>query len=236
MQEKGYCGKGAKRPYKRQIITIEHTTTVHAVITSGEQLPTMIICKGCISNFIYEEGLPNGWLHGTSESNFLNRDFFQWMQKLFVPWAKKRAGKVVLIIDNARCHYSSQALQLAIDNNFEIIPMPPNTSSFLQPLDQLFFILYAALYALAARYSITNAGFIVNKSRFATSLRHALDRAFTTGKIITASAKTGLFPIASHAINQYRQFLVILPLIDPPLLPPLTHVVTTKSPGLHVAL
>lgn len=51
---------------------------------------------------------------------------------------KYKTGNIVLLIDNSRGHYIVEVTQLVMDKNIHIMAMPPNTSTFIQPLDQLF--------------------------------------------------------------------------------------------------
>ena len=213
-RQKVVVGKGQASIFKRQVFAVDHVTSVHCVSASGENLPTMLIYKNGIPQLLHGEGLPTDWVFTSSDTGYMTRNiFFHWMKLVLVPWSKRREGRVLLLLDNAQCHYSVEAIQMAIDNGIEILSLPPNTSSFLQPLDQLFSVLKLALYTLAARYSITSGGFIVNKSKFVYILKHAISETLTSTKIMVSFASTGIFPFDPYTphIKQARKSLIKIP-------------------------
>jgi len=65
--------------------------------------------------------------------------FTEWFHQCFIPEVKeylKKEGlplKVLLIIDNAPGHPQSNSIE---DENVQVVFLPPNTTSLLQPLDQ----------------------------------------------------------------------------------------------------
>ncbi|GFY31676.1 jerky protein homolog-like [Trichonephila clavipes] len=64
--------------------------------------------------------------------------FSEWY---FIPNVKKlreregKTGKVLLILDNARCHPPVDILN-AIDDDFSVMYLPPNVTALVQPMDQ----------------------------------------------------------------------------------------------------
>ncbi|KRZ02275.1 Jerky -like protein-like, partial [Trichinella zimbabwensis] len=67
--------------------------------------------------------------------------FCRWYDETFIPHVEEyqqktsRTGKVLLIIDNAPCHPSSELLDRK-NGLFKVLFLPPNTSSLVQPMDQ----------------------------------------------------------------------------------------------------
>lgn len=67
--------------------------------------------------------------------------FVEWFQHTFVPGVKQfqqnigKEGKVLLLLDNAPSHRSTETLN-AINDEFEIKIFPPNVTSLIQPMDQ----------------------------------------------------------------------------------------------------
>lgn len=75
--------------------------------------------------------------------------FTNWFTKSFIPEVKKflaeknLAFKVLLLMDNARCH--PEALQ-TLDPNVQVVFLPPNTTSLIQPMDQTVIATFKANY------------------------------------------------------------------------------------------
>lgn len=67
--------------------------------------------------------------------------FTEWYKDIFIPSVKKhrkqnkKEGKVLLIIDNAPTHPGLDVLN-KIDGNIQVMFLPPNVTSILQPMDQ----------------------------------------------------------------------------------------------------
>ena len=67
--------------------------------------------------------------------------FEQWFHDRFVPHVKKYCEenkisfKILLLLDNAPAHPSTETLQ-SRDGNVKVMFLPPNTTSILQPMDQ----------------------------------------------------------------------------------------------------
>lgn len=72
-----------------------------------------------------------------------------WFTKPFIPAAKEfltkknLAFKILLLMDNAKCH--PEALQ-TLDPDVEVMFLPPNTTSLIQPMDQTIIATFKAYY------------------------------------------------------------------------------------------
>ncbi|VDH99353.1 Hypothetical predicted protein [Mytilus galloprovincialis] len=70
--------------------------------------------------------MPKDWLYATAENGYITRDLFEkWFANL-------------LIIDNHSSHLSIPVIDMAIEHIVEVLGLPPHTSYFLQPFDQIF--------------------------------------------------------------------------------------------------
>ena len=61
--------------------------------------------------------------------------FFEWFEKIFVPFVKNIPGWKVLFFDGHHSHISLKLVELAVVNFFILIVLPPNSTQLLQPLD-----------------------------------------------------------------------------------------------------
>lgn len=55
--------------------------------------------------------------------------------QVIIPAAEKLHGKKVLFVDNCSPHLNVDVLQLCVEKNIMLIPLPPNTTPFTQPCD-----------------------------------------------------------------------------------------------------
>ncbi|XP_059570207.1 tigger transposable element-derived protein 1-like isoform X1 [Alligator mississippiensis] len=75
--------------------------------------------------------------------------FEDWFVNEFIPTVKsylskkKLAQKAILLVDNAACHLESVN---TFDVNFQVVFLPPNTASILQPMDQGIITQFKRLY------------------------------------------------------------------------------------------
>lgn len=104
-------------------------------------LPLLIIGKSakprCFQNL---ETLPVIYKHQSSA--WMNSSIFlDWYTNLFIPSVEemqaktKKFGRVLLLLDNAKCHPPKEVLD-AVNENFVIEYLPPNVTSLIQPMDQ----------------------------------------------------------------------------------------------------
>jgi hypothetical protein len=86
----------------------------------------------------FGDGLPP-WsdAYMNRKSSFISTDlFFKWFTERFLK--HKPSGKVILLLDCHRTHYSSPLLfQTAVENNVTISRPPNHCTHTLQPLDKL---------------------------------------------------------------------------------------------------
>ena len=197
--------KGSKSHFQRSTYSNDHTTSVHCAAANGKTLPTMVIYKNCIPRWLSTEGLPADWEFTASESGFINSElFYQWMEKILVPYVRRVGPPVVLTLDQATPHLSVRVLKLAIKHGIELFAFLPGASYLLQPLDQVFYLLKTAFAHIAVRLCLVAAAFIVNKAKFASVLVQAEKTAFTQDAIQKAFQKTGIHPLNPNAIDRSK--------------------------------
>lgn len=185
---------GKSHPIERQIMSLDHITTVHSHTSSGLRLPTFVIYKKSIPKDIE---IPSNFILRASESGFINRELFEdYVTSVLIPWTSSRGrrGPFLLLIDNASPHISYQAFKLCSENNIQVLSLVPNASAWLQPLDQLFYLLKKNMYDIASSLCLLSFGFIVNKKKFLDLLKLSETSSFTPQNIKTAFRVTGIAP------------------------------------------
>ncbi|XP_033211947.1 jerky protein homolog-like [Belonocnema kinseyi] len=133
----------------------ERVTALFCANSSGShRIPLLMIGKsenpGCLENLMTENSkdlrLKNlerlGVIYTHENSAWMDKCIFLlWYQEVFIPRVSEHqrkygmTGKVILILDNAPCHPSLDELN-AINENFEVVYLPPNVTAFIQPMEQ----------------------------------------------------------------------------------------------------
>jgi hypothetical protein len=98
------------------------------VILTGKNVSPQWIPKDLNESF-YFSASEKGWTSMTIRE--------EWLYKVFEPFTREKARgrKRLLICDDHNSHVSSKFIRVAIDNDIEVILMPPHSSHLLQPLD-----------------------------------------------------------------------------------------------------
>ena len=186
---------GTTHPIDRQILSLDHITSVHTHISSGQRLPTFVIYKNSIpkdTNFSSSD-----FILRSSVSGFINRPLFEdYVNSVLIPFvtSRGRCCPFLLLIDNASPHISYKAFKTCLDNNIHVLSLVPNANAWFQPLDQLFYILKKCMYDIASSLSLLSFGFIVNMKKFLELLRLAKKSAFTKENIKMSFHITGISP------------------------------------------
>ena len=128
LPDKTYHLKGEKCSGKKE--SNVSLTGMAAASATGEKLPTFVIWKSKNPRYFKNvKHLPCEYK--SQKKNWMNSEIFEeWVRKLN---RKFRADdrKIALIIDNCTAHPSISNL-----TNVQIVYLPPNTMSILQPMDQ----------------------------------------------------------------------------------------------------
>ena len=99
----------------------------------------------------------------------------------------------VLILDG---HDFVELIQLALDNNIEIVELPAHTSNWLQPCDRTVFKPLKDAYADECQQLMNNyPGVMISKANFCGLLSRAWDRALTQDNIKAGFKACGIYPL-----------------------------------------
>lgn len=117
-------------------------TMVFCSNASGtNRIPLFVIGKSDVTA-IQQELQCHGDIYTSQESSWMNQEIFEkWFIEIFIPRAlafqreTQITGKILLILDNAPCHRPLEKLN-SLNENIEIIHLPPNIPAALQPMAQ----------------------------------------------------------------------------------------------------
>ncbi|GFS89118.1 HTH CENPB-type domain-containing protein [Trichonephila clavipes] len=93
----------------------------------------IIITGSNTTRVCQKEAQKSVWINSALFSKWHSKDFIPILKKLHE--RERKTGKVLLILDNARCHPPVEILN-AIDDNFSLMYLPPNITALVQPMDQ----------------------------------------------------------------------------------------------------
>ena len=132
-----FCKRGAKNPHKTVATSTKCMYTVQVCCSAvGEYLPMYVVYKGKHLYNTWCSGGPENVLFTCSDSGWMEGEqFIEWFTKVFVAGTSCLDGAKLLIFDGHSSHISPQVVELAVQNNIELLCLPAHTSSILQPLD-----------------------------------------------------------------------------------------------------
>jgi hypothetical protein len=87
-------------------------------------------------NGAYYSQSPNGWM--------TTQNFLEWLEKVFVPQAKKYAppgyrGQIFLYVDGHSTHTTPEVVEFCVKNHITLLCFPAHATHVLQPLDRSVF-------------------------------------------------------------------------------------------------
>ena len=95
----------------------------------------MIIFKKNWTSRPYSRNGPDGCLYGKSPNGYMDEELFlTWFEEIFIV-GTSHARPTLLIIDGHGSHISYSVIKRAVEENINIILLPPHTTNVLQLLD-----------------------------------------------------------------------------------------------------
>ena len=128
-----------QQKYKAVVGKQEWVTVIECINAAGGALTPMIIFKGKnINSGWLPPQTPPDWHFGVSENGWTSNILgLQWLIKVFEPQTRaKAAGQPrLLIADGHGSHIRADFIAHCIENDIDLLIMPPHCSHLLQPLD-----------------------------------------------------------------------------------------------------
>src|SRR5436190_17270869 len=144
----------------------------------------------------YFASTANGWS--------CNELGLQWLQKVFHPHTKDKAGNrlCLLIVDGHSSHVNLKFIDWADQHRIIIMILPPHSTHRLQPLDVSLFSPLATAYTnqITKLMSDNNGLVSMSKCEFWPMFKVSWAASFTAENIASSFAKTGIWPYRPETI------------------------------------
>ncbi|XP_065670926.1 uncharacterized protein LOC136089130 [Hydra vulgaris] len=112
-------------------------SVLFCVSADGRYLPPFVVFKG--EGYLYSkwvENGPPGCAFGATASGWMQDFLFEnWFVEHFIPFVDQDQKPILLLYDGHGSHLTYGTIKAAMDNDIQIICLPPNCSHALQPLD-----------------------------------------------------------------------------------------------------
>ncbi|CAC5426583.1 unnamed protein product [Mytilus coruscus] len=128
IKQKIIATTGTKNPYRQQMTDYDHITVLACASAAGTFMPNMLIYTKSLPSGRYASEMPSNWIFSTSENGYITRGLFEdWFSRTYLPNIGMRRPNL-LVLDNHSSHLSLKVIDMAIENDIEILGIPPHTS------------------------------------------------------------------------------------------------------------
>jgi DDE superfamily endonuclease len=189
---------GASQDGSREFISL-----LACIYADGTKLPPALIYKGESADLLdswvadFSEG-DEAYFAATSNGWTCDSLGLQWLQKVFHPHTKDKAGNQLrlLIVDGHSSHVNLKFIDWADRHRILIMILPPHSTHRLQPLDVGLFQPLATEYSKQISTLMANGyGYVsMTKRAFWPMFKASWEASFTEKNITNAFAKTSIFP------------------------------------------
>ena len=128
---------------------------------------------------------------------------------MFLPSIGRQRPQL-LIFDAASSHVSVPLVQLAIKENISLITLPGKTTSFLQPVDQIFSHLISSFSEISYKLCFSKFDFLVRPNNFPQVLKQAIKAAWKKETIVNAFIRTGKKNIIYEILTKNQHLLTVI--------------------------
>ena len=161
-------------------------------------MPTYIVFKGKHLYDTWCKGGPEDTVYTRSDSGSVeSAQFVEWFAQLLVPATSHLAGGKLLIFDGHNSHLSTKVVDIAVQNNIELLCLPAHTSSILQPLDVGVFKGVKGAWRKCLRVCYEQTRYCnVDKRAFPSLLKQVIESgAFSRANAVSAFETCGIYPL-----------------------------------------
>nr|CAA83918.1 transposase [Pyricularia grisea] len=177
------------------------TTIIECISATGVALPPLVIFKG---KNVQQQWFPtdlspfdNWQFHATENGWTNNQTAIEWLKKVFIPYTQPLTPeKRLLVLDGHGSHITDEFMLLCLQNNIQLLYLPPHSSHVLQPLDlSVFGPLKEAYRRQLGFVSQFCCSTVIGKRNFLLCYRKARLKAFIAKTIQSGWRTTGLWPV-----------------------------------------
>jgi hypothetical protein len=176
----------------------EWVTDIECINAAGQALPPILIFKGASINTRWiSEQTPQDWYLATSKNGWTSNNLgLEWLKCVFEPLTRKKAAgrQRLLITDGHGSHIEADFIAHCMENQIDLLIIPPHCSHILQPLD-------VGVFSALKRYHTSEMDAIsrlsaqrIPCSEWLELLSHAREKAISKENILGGWRGTGLWP------------------------------------------
>ena len=127
--------KGDKHPYTVNSGKKGQITVLSCCSAGGTTIPPLLVLDTKTLNPKVADGEVSGTVYASSESGWMTSNILdEWFAEHFLLYAPS-VRPLLLLMDGHSSHYSPNFIETAAENDVIVFCLPPNTTHFLQPLD-----------------------------------------------------------------------------------------------------
>lgn len=190
----------------------ETTTFVTCANAAGLAMKPLVIHKGQKVMTSWLKDKPAGYVVGSSDNGWINKQLFLHWGEGFIGCLRKRGlledpdQKHLLLMDSHNSHtFNYKFMKLMNDHNIVVLAIPSHTSHALQPLDDVPFAQFKTRWYEAMRLQIRRSGAKkLAKSEFFGVFSPCWKEALTVRHIQAGFRHTGIWPVNRNRITDSK--------------------------------
>jgi hypothetical protein len=184
----------------------EWVTAVECINAAGEALAPLLIFKGQDVNTRWiNEQSPDGWYFAASQNGWTSNHLgLAWLQRVFEPLTREKAAgrRRLLIADGHGSHIRGDFIAYCMENNIDLLIMPPHCSHILQPLDVGVFAAFKRYHTVETHAISRLSSQRIPRSEWIELLSRARTKAMSRENILSGWRGTGLWPAVPMRVLQ----------------------------------
>jgi hypothetical protein len=198
--------------YPRYIPTIDSKSTqklitsVECISRDGFALPPMLIVPGVVQleEWYTKTDIPDSYIIETSDSGYINSELaYLWLLHFDVfSYVRQQGRWRLLIYDQHKTHMTKEFACLAEQLDILLLPLLPNLTHLLQPLDPIPFMQEKKNHADAVNKVSYLSGYNYDKVHFLNDIDAIRKKTFTPRVIAAGWRETGLWPYDPDLIKK----------------------------------
>ncbi len=181
--------KGAKHPYTVNSGTKAQITVLSCCSAGGTNIPPLIVLATKTLNPKMAIGEVPGTVYSSSDNGWMTTGILdEWFAQHFLLYAPP-VCPLLLLMDGHSSHFGPAFIETAVANDVIVFCLPPNTTHFLQPLDN------GPFGPLKCHsFCNSNPGRVVTKLQYNQLFSRAWSQGMTMQNIVAGFQHAGVYP------------------------------------------